>query len=304
VADASITSDLPGVLHFKGLIIGVRAASGSFEDCVWRVVGANYLRVLGASIVSGRDLDVRDETGPPVVVINETLRQRLGLSANPVGQGLWISEWYTIVGVVRDVHELGPRERVPPVVYMPLSDRSWTPTHLWLLVRPTRWGSLAGLREQLARLDPGLPVCRLATLQDVVASTMAETKFYAVTFAAFSAVALLLATAGLFALVSSGVETRIREIGVRMALGATPGRIAGAILRHAALLTCFGTFSGLGVFWAIARLLRAAIPDVAPADVPTVTAAMLLIAVTACAAVLPTLRRASSLQPIEVLRHE
>ena len=162
----------------------------------------------------------------------------------------------------------------------------------------------ATVRETVRRLDPSQPVTNVATMEQLVARSTAQRRLATVLFGAFAAIAVVLAAAGIYGVLAALVAERVREIGLRSALGATPGDIVRLVAAHGVRLAALGLAAGLLGALAVGRLLGSLLFDVRPADPATlvvVSAALLLVAAAAC---LAPVRRALRVQPMAALRAE
>jgi predicted permease len=278
-----------------------------------RVVTASYFRTLGIPVIKGRGFaETDDATAPHVVVISREAMRRHFPGQDPIGQRIQLG-WRaskdthvggTVVGVVGDVKEGGLDQEHPAEIYVPHAQQpvGGTDVVLRTTVPPLSLG--AAVRSAVHDLDPDLPVARLETLSQVVATSIAQPRFYTVLLSAFAGTALLLAALGLFGVISVGVSQRTREIGVRMALGARSREVLGLVLREAATLAVLGIAVGLAASLALSRTLSTLLFDLSPTDPLAFAAAPLVLLLTAIAAALLPARRAAHVDPIEALRSE
>jgi putative ABC transport system permease protein len=282
------------------------------RDALLRVSSGDYLQTLGVRLVEGRLLQAGDtDRTAPVVVINETLARRYFPKESPLGHRLAmsgrISVWRTIVGVVHDVHERGYELAMKAGVYIPFEQYQDT----WalpenLLVRTT--GDPAGLssavRHVIAETDPEQPVAAVATMDEIVAHDVADRRQQMTLLTAFAALALLLASLGLYGLLAYTVTQRSREIGLRMALGATAGRVVAMVVLRGVALSVTGLVLGLSAAWLLAGAMSKILYGVAATDPTTYGAVTLLLCAIAAAASWIPARRAVRIDPIAVLRQE
>jgi predicted permease len=282
------------------------------RDALLRVSSGDYLQTLSVRLVEGRLLQAGDtDRTAPVVVINETLARRYFPKESPLGHRLAmsgrISVWRTIVGVVHDVHERGYELAMKAGVYIPFEQYQDT----WalpenLLVRTT--GDPAGLssavRHVIAETDPEQPVAAVATMDEIVAHDVADRRQQMTLLTAFAALALLLASLGLYGLLAYTVTQRSREIGLRMALGATAGRVVAMVVLRGVALSVTGLVLGLSAAWLLAGAMSKILYGVAATDPTTYGAVTLLLCAIAAAASWIPARRAVRIDPIAVLRQE
>jgi putative ABC transport system permease protein len=272
---------------------------------VWyRVVSANYFKAMEIPLRRGRLFGAREMT--PLVVINETTAKRHWPNEDPIGRRIKFgdSPWFTIAGIVGDVHVRGPRESNRAEVYIPY----WLMPEAGVNLVLKTAGEPALLTEPLKSavkdVDPAIAVAGIATMDRMIADANGASRFYATLVAIFAALALLLAAVGIYGVMSYAVAQRAQEIGVRLALGAAERQIfalvVGDSLRLAAMGLAIGAAGGIGVGRALQNLLF----GVRGADPITFSATgMLLLMVAFAASYLPA-RRAMRTDPMEALRAE
>jgi predicted permease len=272
-------------------------------------VSPDYFKVLGIPLARGRFFEDADTAGSqPVAIVNEALARQRWPNEDPIGKS--IASGFTkgaavVVGVVHDIHQDRLDTDAKPELYAPLAQRPWP--FVRFLVRAQR-GDAAGLapavRAQIQSADRTLAIDRMSTLDALVARSVAERRFYMLLLATFAGLALLLAGVGVFGVVAYAVTQRTREIGVRMALGASAGDIGGLMFRRALLLTALGLGIGLGASAALAGVLRSLLFQMQPRDPLTfAVSAVALTGVALLASYWPT-RRAMRVDPLVALRHE
>jgi putative ABC transport system permease protein len=274
------------------------------------IVSENYFRLLGIPLRSGRLFSKEDLAGRPLVaVINQTMARRFWPSQDPIGRrfkqvlpgtgGAWI----TVIGVVGDV--LYSRDGVVlPMFYAPA--RQWYFSEREVVVRA--WADpralIAPVRQSLQSIDPTLPRFEVATVEDRLEEQDRPRRFQTELIGVFAVMALVLAATGLYGLMANSVEQRSREIGIRVALGATPSGIAGLVLKEALLWCVGGMAIGTAGAALFGRVLAASLYRVAPSDPLTLAAVIaLLFLVMLAASLLPALR-AGKVDPTVALRHE
>jgi predicted permease len=281
-------------------------------DALLRVTSGDYLQTLGVRLAAGRLLHASDtDRTTPVVVINQTLARLHFPNESPLGHRLAMSArepvWRTIVGVVQDVHERGYELAMKAGVYIPFEQYKDT----WalpesLVVRTT--GDPASLtsavRRVVAGADPEQPVAAIATMDEIIALDVADRRQQMTLLTVFAALALLLASLGLYGLLAYTVTQRSREIGLRMALGASAPRVVSMIVLRGVTLSATGLALGLTAAWLLVGAMNRILYGVAATDPATYAAvALLLCAIAAAASWIPA-RRAVRIDPIVVLREE
>jgi predicted permease len=287
----------------------------------WRYVTPGYFAALGIPIVRGRSFSEHDRDPASLpIIISQSLSRELFQTNDPVGEqismrGFEQDRWATVIGVAGDVKNDGPANAGSPEYYV-IRKRSADLT-FHVQEPPTGWRSATAivrtgldpklvsgsLRATIASLDPTLPV-EIETIEQRLQEITQRPRFNAVLLSAFAGTGVLLAALGLFGVMSFLVAQRTREIGVHMALGATPRRILALTLQSATRWTAAGLLLGLAGSIATARSLRSLLFQVEPDDPVAVVAAMLVLAAVALIAAAGPAYRASRLDPMETLRQE
>jgi predicted permease len=285
------------------------ASTDEFLAANWRSVSPGYFAAIGVPLIKGRLIAESDggERSQPVLVITETMARRVWPGADPLGQQITVggstTPW-TVVGIVGDIRDQLLQAEPEPMMYLSFQQVPWT--SMWLVVRGT--GDPMALapvvRREIRAIDPLLPVANEQPLSRLVSEIAAQPRFTALIFGLFASAALVLAVVGVYGLVAYGVTQRTREIGVRLALGATPSRIVRGVVRHGVGLAGFGIAIGLWAAYALSRFMQGILYEVAATDVVTYLAvAALLIGCAMAASILPA-RGAARLDPVRALRDE
>ncbi|MBI2513619.1 MAG: ABC transporter permease [Opitutae bacterium] len=311
VQSAGISSSAPlcGItLRYPFWVQGRARTDGDADDAVFNSVTADFLRTLRIPIVQGRGLDTRDDAqAPKVCLINQTLAKRLFGTANPLGQRLqtlpWLaSEYREIVGVVADVKQDNLSEPPPAQLYVPQQQSPWFFTTL--VVRAQGGTALTGaIQAALRRADPTASMT-IRSLEDNIARSATLPRLRTVLFALFGGVALGLSAFGIYASLAFTVSQRTREIGVRMALGASPVRVLGETLGRTGRLVALGIAAGLVGALALAQLLRGLLYGVEPADPWVLAGLLVFVPLVALAASAHPAIAAARLNPVHALQHE
>jgi len=265
------------------------------------VVGPGYFETLGIPIVRGRALGGFDDEPEPVVVVNQALADMFWPDEDPVGKELDGSAHWRVVGVVEDVQMRSLRRAGNPAVYYPVAHLYQATMVLHLRVEGAPLGP-AVLRAAMAEVDPDLPLAAVADLRSALGASVGEMRTLGYLVGAFAGLALLLAAVGLYGLVSFGASQRVREMGIRIALGARPEALVGLVLRRGLALAAVGVLSGLAVAWALGRALSGVLFGIAPADPVTIAGASGLLLTTAALAAWIPARRAALVDPAQSLR--
>jgi hypothetical protein len=272
----------------------------------WRIVNADYFRTLEIPVTAGRAFAATDVLGATdVAIVSESFARRAWPGERAVGRRIgWggLEQALTVVGVAGDVRHT-PTLAAGPHVYLPYRQvTGWQADQLAVRadLPPDAVPDL--VRSVVRQLDEAQPVARVRTSDDLLARALGLPRFHLVLFGAFAAVAVTLAVVGLYGVLSFLVAQRRREVGIRMALGATPGSIRGLWLRQSLTMTGLGLVLGLGVSFSAGRVIEGMLSGVTPADAATHAAAAVLVAATACLASLGPAHRAATVDPIEPLR--
>ena len=274
-------------------------------------VGPNFFRTLGMTIVRGRDIGTQDnETSPRVAVVNEAFARYYFDKQDPIGRRFDRGEndggEVEIVGVVKDAKADSIKEQTPRTFYVPfLQDpSSWRETTFQVRTSGDPLAVVAALRHEVQALEPNLPVFRVKTLEQQVDETLGQERLVTTLASLFGVLALLLACAGLYGVLSYSVSRRTREIGIRMALGAKRGDVLRLFLRQGMMLVLFGLIIGLAAAFAVTRFASSLLFGVSNTDFTTFVAValgMVIVGLLAC--YLPA-RRATEVDPLISLRSE
>lgn len=311
VESAALTSLLPlsgGQIIFTFQIEG-RPPGRTPNDqpaASFRAVSHNFFTTMGMKVLEGRGFTPDDRAGGArVAVVNRTLVKRYWPDRSPVGTHILLNgNESTIVGVVDDVHHAGPAATPDGELYMPYVQ--FSQRQAWLVLRTTGDPSTvsAALRLAVRDVDPNLPLARVRTMASLVADSVAEPRFLATLLTGFSAVAAVLALMGVYSLLAFSVSQRIKEIGVRMALGATSGSVVRLVLRQSMTVVCVGIAIGATAAYALSQLVRAMLFAVQPGDPATTVAMAGLVVIASLIASFIPARRAAGIHPVVALRDE
>lgn len=269
-----------------------------------------YLGAMGIPLLRGRGFTEADRAGaPPVMIINETLARLAWPNEDPVGKLVNFGSFTEgpppteIIGVARDAKYRSLGEQGISMTYTPLAQAA--PRGLALLVRVGPGSALPGpsLRAVLRELAPTLPLGTNSPYRDVVGVSLLPNRIASLVATIFGATGLLLATVGLYGVLAFTVQTRRREIGVRMALGAADTNVRRLVLRDGMRLTAIGLGLGLAAAAVLARLLGGLLYGLSPVDPPTYGVIIGVMLGTGWVAALGPIRRALRTEPLEVLRH-
>jgi putative ABC transport system permease protein len=271
-------------------------------------VTEDYFRTMGIRVDRGRAFGPEDRQGAPeVAIVNETLARRFWGSTDALGKRLRFGDkasWWTVVGIAADVRHEALEAQPRSVVYRPFAQdtRRFSYMAVKASVEPT--SLVASLRREVASLDPGLAVDDVATMRGRLSAALAPRRFNTTLLGAFAASALLLAAVGVYGVMAYMVTERTREMGIRIAIGASPSQVRALVLRQGLATAAAGVLVGGGVALAASHVLHGALYGVGPADTLTFAlVATLLLAVCWIASELPA-RRATRVDPSVALRTE
>jgi predicted permease len=307
---------LTGTIGDWSITIEGRArAAGDNPNGDWQVVTPGYFESMGMTLVRGRFVATGDhEAAPLVAVVNETMAERYWPGVDAVGKRFHLGDrdqpWITVVGLARQVRHNAVVEQPRAEMYIPHAQfevaRGQTMRSMTFVVRAggDPRALVGHIRRTVRALDPNLPVADVRTLERVADESLARPRFTTTLLAVFAALALTLATIGIYGVVSLLVTRRRQEIGIRMALGARRGTILHMVLRRGMGLAAVGLVIGLtGALW-LTGALTSLLYGVTRFDPLTFAAApALLAAVALLACVIPAVR-AASVNPVIALREE
>ena len=275
-------------------------------------IDADYFKTMGIPVLAGREFTAQDTAAAPrVAIVSERIVREYfpGGPTGALGHRVRVDddgEWLTVVGVVADIRQRGLDQDVKPMIYAPFQqDRSGFVRFVSFVTRTAApAGVVDGIRAEIRRVAPDLPIQSTVTMDEALAASVAQPRFRMLLLGLFATAATLIATCGLYGLMAYAVAQRRREIGVRMALGATRRDVLRLVLTHALRIVTAGLVVGLAGAAGVTRLLQRFLFGVTPTD-PLVFAAvtLLLLAVGLLAAWLPA-RRATRIDPWAALRSE
>jgi putative ABC transport system permease protein len=275
-------------------------------------VSPEYLRLLSIPLLAGRGIEARDDLpAPPVVLLSRAAAAAFWPGQDPLGRRLTLLHWDTplvaeVVGVVGDVRERGPDAPVEPAVYFSHRQFADRVPGWYFAVRTAGapLGLAAAARERLRGVDPDQPATAVAALDGVLAGALGSRRFNAGLVTAFAALALALVLVGLEGVVARFVAERRRDMGIRLALGASPGQVQRHVLAHGLRLALFGLGLGVPAALATGRALRTLLVGVSPSDPATLGLVTAVVVLTTLLSAFRPARRAARVDPVTALRAE
>jgi predicted permease len=315
VLGAAVMSGLPPDRSPEA--IPTRIENGSAVEIVdyYQFVMGDYFETMGVPIVAGRSFEPADAASPGrVVIVNETLANRVWKGRNPIGQrvrpnlsaaiGFGDDSWQTVIGVAKDVKQGGVEKQTGTELYVSLDQLAMAaPTMNVVLRTILPPAALSRTLERLVReVDPAVPIVRLRDMESVFAESIRRPRLLAQLLGAFAGLALLLAAVGTYGVLSAMATERRREIGIRIALGAGRSSVLALVVKQGLQLTIIGVVVGLAGALALNRLIASVLFGVQPTDPTTLAAVIMTITLVAAGACWLPAWRASRLDPNVVLR--
>ena len=270
-----------------------------------RIVSRGFLDALGVRVVTGRGLSPEGQSsGRREILVNRAFARSGYLGRDPVGQQAYSSgRLVEVVGIIEDVRQFGLDQPAAPQVFGLAVDGGGD-MYYAVKTHGSPMSQLANIRQIVRRLVPGAGVYNVATMDQIVASSVGRRRLYAVLMATFAAIAATLAAVGLYGVVAYAVSRRTREIGIRIALGAHPGRVLLLIMRDAGMLIGTGLLLGVGCAIASTRAFDAMLFDLAPLDPATYAVVATFFALVSLTAAFAAARHAASADPVVALRSQ
>jgi len=308
VEAAGLTWTLPvaGGPPSTGFKIEGRKSAPEGGDADFDYCTPHFFRALGVPLLKGRSFDARDTAASPrVVIVNEALVRAYFPNEEPLGQRLQIEkESWEIVGVVGDWRSRGLTEKVNPRYYLPQPFSRFNNGSLIVRTASAPLALAESVRKAILTVDAVQPVANVRTLEDVIATSVAQRRLTLRLIGLFAAIALLLAAIGLYGVMVYVVTLRTNEIGIRLALGAQTRDVLKLVLRQGMTLVGIGLFIGLVGALSLSRLIANELHEVSAVDPTTYALIALLLAVVALLACYLPARRATKVDPLIALRHE
>jgi predicted permease len=275
-------------------------------------ISPGYFDALGIRVVRGRVFTDRDRPdAPPVVIVDELLASRYFPGVDPVGRRIAFPDEpgsYEIVGLVTTVKQGGPESDDRPVLYTSLAQRPADQLQIAIRIDERRGATASALTTRLREVgravDPQAPILDIAPMEVKLAGLVAPNRFYAVVATAFGSIALVLGAIGLYGMLAYTVSQRTREIGVRIALGASPAAVRRSVIRDGLVLACIGIIAGAVGALALGKFLRGILASVGMAGASSLLLSAIVFAAVAIVAALVPAARAAGVDPLVAMRGE
>ncbi len=301
---------LSSAVNSTSIFVRGRTYADGQRDSINRLnVSANFFETMEMPIRSGRGFTEHDDQrAPKVAVINETAARQYFANENPIGQHIGqnveTSDQLEIVGILRDARYRNVRDPVPPTLYVPQLQTRMASAIFNVRTIGDPLAAVGAIRETVRQIDPNLPLMNVSTQMETLEKGLGQERVFAQAYAMFGALALLLASIGLFGLMSYSVAQRTNEIGIRMALGAQSRDVLRLVMGESMTLVVVGVVLGLASAFAASRLVSSLLFGLAATDGLTMTSAMIvLLVVSAIAGYIPA-RRAARVDPLVALHYE
>jgi len=308
-ATASQPALLSGGVNTTRIYLQGRARPDDRNGISRVVVAENFFEAMGIPLLAGRAFGARDgQAAPKVAVLNQTAARRYFDGESPIGrrfgQSFETSGEIEIVGVVRDAKYNSLRDAAPATMYVPYRQQRLASMTFELRTASDPAGATSAVRDAMRRIDPNVPILKVTTQSEQIEARFAQEKVFAQACTLFGGLAVLVASIGLFGLMSYNVARRTNEIGIRMALGADRGNVVGMVLRVAFRRVLVGLVLGLPLAIGAGRLLSAQLYGVKYWDPLALGVAGIALAICAFIAAIIPAARAASISPMSALRTE
>ena len=273
-----------------------------------RIVSPAYFNTMGIRLKQGRFFNEHDKAGEPeTVIVDEALAQRFWPNEDPIGKRLQrgkATTWRKVVGVISSSKEYSAENEPPITVYFPFEQYVARSMYFVIRTTPDPAGMTAAITREIQAVDPEMPVFDVGTMEQRLADSLARRRFSMLLLSVFAVIAVVLAAVGIYGVMAYAVSQRTHEIGIRMALGASPRDVLSLVLRQGLRLTLTGAATGLLAAFGLTRLLEKLLFGISATDPLTfaaITLALILVALLAC--YVPA-RRATKVDPMIALRCE
>jgi putative ABC transport system permease protein len=277
----------------------------------FRVVAGDYFKAMGTPLVEGRAFSSADfNFGANVVILNQAMARQFWPNENPIGHRIKMGDqsasapWLSIVGVVANVKEVDLTDLSKPVFYVPFRESAQLGMTLVIRTSTDPTAIVPAVRAKIQAIDPDQPVHDIRTMETVLSSSLAPSRFTMLLLSVFSGIAIVLAVVGIYGMHAYSINQRRREIGIRLALGADRSEITRMILRRALFLISLGIGAGLFIAAGLMRFLATLLYEVKPFDAAVFAVVSILLSLVALLTAYLSAQRASTIDPGTALRYE
>lgn len=287
--------------------LGVQYQPGQFPLAFPRIIDAGYIPAMKIPLRAGRNFNVHDTADTErSIILNQALARRLWPDRDAVGQQVVVTDRkpWRVIGVVANVRHSSLEEEGGNEMYLPVAQLEASSVDLVVRTRLAPEAIAADVRAAIRKVDPTLPTAEFRTLESVVDRAVSPRRFVVVLLSGFAALALVLASLGIYGVVSYSVAQRTQEIGIRMALGASATRVQWGVLRQTLGLAVTGAAIGAAASAVAVRLIASLLYGVQPGDLPTFGAMLVVLTIVATLAGCLPAWRASHIDPMRALRSE
>jgi putative ABC transport system permease protein len=317
VESVGVTNKLPLDWQFN-MPVTLSTAPDKIQALQVRMVTADYFRSMRIALRQGRLFNANDNSGAaPVAIVNEAFVRKVLAGGDPFSTQLTIGRRTSdlerqIIGVVADVKQMGLDRPALPTVFAPIpqiSDRllsvfrTFTPAYFTVRATTSHPRSLVEpIKREIAKINPGLAISELATMEEITARSVSQQRFYMWLLGLFACLGMVLAGIGIYGVMSYSVAQRGQELGIRIALGATPRDLMALIVRQSLVLALIGIVLGAGASLALTRLMKGFLFEVSPVDPLTFVGVSVLLLVIALVAAAVPARKATAVDPLVALK--
>ncbi|MBZ5554521.1 MAG: ABC transporter permease [Acidobacteriia bacterium] len=273
-----------------------------------RTISPDYTKVMRTPLLRGRPFTAQDDAhAPPVALINQALARRFWPNEEPIGKRLWLGRQTApteVVGVLGNEKNISLTADTNPEVFLPFPQLPWSSLNLSVRTDVDPHSIVSPVRREISGIDKDQPITHVQTLEELVDSARASPRFTMFLLGVFAGTALILAVVGIYGVVAYSVAQRTQEIGIRLALGAAPRDILRLVLDQGLILAASGIGIGLGVSWALTRMMKSLLFETKTTDPITFVASAFLFTAVALVASYRPARRAMRVDPAGALRAE
>ncbi|MBZ5538568.1 MAG: ABC transporter permease [Acidobacteriia bacterium] len=273
-----------------------------------QTISPDYTKVMRTPLLGGRQFTAHDDAhAPPVALVNEALRRRFWPNENPVGKRLWLGRQTgstEVVGVLGNEKNISLTADPNPEVFLPFLQLPWASLNLSVRTEVEPHSIVSAVRREVSMIDKDQPMTKVQTMEELLDSARSASRFTMFLLGVFAGTALVLAVVGIYGVVAYTVTQRTQEIGIRLALGATPRDILRLVLDQGLILAVSGIGIGLAVSWALTRTMKSLLFEITATDPITFIASACLFTAVALLASYRPARRAMRIDPAGALRAE